>query len=71
MPYSLLKVTRSFGGTSRFRRLAFNRLHGVISQTTELFIAVALRTSHPIQTNNLTQTQQISGQDSYRQKNLT
>jgi hypothetical protein len=29
------------------RRLAFNRLYGVISQKTELFIATAVRISKP------------------------
>jgi hypothetical protein len=29
------------------RRLAFNKLHGVMSQKVELFIATAVRTSNP------------------------
>jgi hypothetical protein len=32
-------------------RLAFNGLHGVISQKTELFITTAVRTSNPARKN--------------------
>jgi hypothetical protein len=48
-PCSLLKVRQCVSGISPPKLwLTFNRLNGDVSQTTELFITTAVRTSDPV-----------------------